>query len=403
MALALRWEHLSRLPSTFDNQAHNEGRMVQKLHLDHFKAIRFQFKDMKPKLWALYCTIVSGFTLFSSNALAAQPLWKLAEKHGIRIGSAVTQGALEKDPIHDAILAYEFNSLTHENVLKFEFSQPEPGRFDFREADRVMRFAVKNNQVVRGHTLVWYNQIAPWAQRLKPEDARRVLKNHVQTLIRHFETDFPGRMPVWDVINEVIDDEFKPRDHLWLRAFDGDVVELVVKSFEWAHEVAPHLKLFYNDYNIEGLDPKSDKVYAVIQEALKRGAPIHGIGFQAHLNMIFRAPTPQIEQNMARFARLGLEIHVTEIDYMTTHFQTPGERRAQSDAYADMLRLCIEQPRCTSYTTWGITDRYSWIPTQFYGPAFGHAHLWDDNYREKPVLRRLRRLLTDTAPIPRIL
>ena len=35
--------------------------------------------------------------------------------------------------------------------------------------------------------------------------------------------------------------------------------------------------------------------------------------------------------------------------------------RLQADVYASMARVCLNRPRCTAFTTWGVTDAYTWL------------------------------------------
>lgn len=85
-------------------------------------------------------------------------------------------------------------------------------------------------------------------------------------------------MFAWDVINEaVLDDGSGVRDSVYNR-----VENFMCKAFTAAHKADPNALLFYNDYNIESIDgytkAKSDKVYELVQDLVKRECPIHGIG-----------------------------------------------------------------------------------------------------------------------------
>lgn len=60
----------------------------------------------------------------------------------------------------------EFDSLTPENEMKMQELQPRRGRFEFAEADELVRFARRHDKAVRGHTLVW-GQALPLTRTLR--------------------------------------------------------------------------------------------------------------------------------------------------------------------------------------------------------------------------------------------
>ena len=59
----------------------------------------------------------------------------------------------------------------------------------------------------------------------------------------------------------------------------------------------------------------------------------------------------------------------------------------QAVVFRNVLDACLVQPRCTSVTTWGFTDKDSWIPSSW--PGYGRALLFDGNYQAKPAFDSL--------------
>ncbi|MFD7441250.1 endo-1,4-beta-xylanase [Streptomyces sp. NPDC059909] len=47
------------------------------------------------------------------------------------------------------------------------------------------------------------------------------------------------------------------------------------------------------------------------------------------------------------------------------------EPARQADDYRRLLDACLNVRRCTSFTVWGFTDKYSWGPGWFEGPGRG--------------------------------
>ncbi|MGI9165835.1 MAG: endo-1,4-beta-xylanase [Pyrinomonadaceae bacterium] len=73
------------------------------------------------------------------------------------------------------------------------------------------------------------------------------------------------------------------------------------QAFRWARAADPKALLFYNDYDTEALNAKSDAVYAMVKDFKKRGVPIDGGGIQAH---IFNTDMKEISSLTANLKRL---------------------------------------------------------------------------------------------------
>jgi GH35 family endo-1,4-beta-xylanase len=56
-------------------------------------------------------------------------------------------------------------------------------------------------------------------------------------------------------------------------------------------------------------------------------------------------------------------------------------------AYREVLQACLAAPNCGEFTTWGFTDKYSWVPQFFSG--YGAALPFDEHYAPKPAYTAL--------------
>ncbi|MGQ9597591.1 MAG: endo-1,4-beta-xylanase [Thermoproteota archaeon] len=308
---------------------------------------------------------------------ALPPLRILAERHGIYIGAAVGANQLSIDKYAET-LRREFNILTTENALKFEVVHPERDTYSFNEADTIIAFAEANGMKVRGHTLVWHEQLPEWVRQgnYSHEEWVRILQDHIKTVVGKYR----GRIYAWDVINEALNDDGSLRNTVWLQNIGPEYIEL---AFRWAHEADPQALLFYNDYGSEGLGTKSDGVYNLVKSLLERGVPIHGVGLQMHVSLEY-FPSPQsVAANIKRLNDLGLDVHVTEMDVRIRMPVTSEELTRQAEIYRDTLKACLSAKNCTAFVIWGFTDRYSWIPSFFSG--YGSALILDELYEPKPA------------------
>ncbi|MHB1216508.1 MAG: endo-1,4-beta-xylanase [Thiobacillus sp.] len=323
-------------------------------------------------------------------AVAADTLRTLAQRAGVRIGTAVNVDALNTDAAYARLLAREFDLVTPENALKFSVVQPGRDRFDFAQADALVAFAEAHGMQVNGHVLVWHQQLPDWLTQgsFSRDELKAILREHIRTLV----TRYRGRMASWDVAAEAVDEDGRLRDTFWLRGIGPDYLAL---AFQWAHEADPQAHLRYNDYGGEGDGAKSDGIYDLVAGLRRKGAPIHGVGLQMHVSLNDAPRASEVRINMQRLAALGLQTHISEMDVMLTLPASRADLRAQAALYRDMLKACLAVPQCRSFSTWGASDRYSWIPEFF--PGQGDALLFDMAGRPKPAYDRVRRILRAAA------
>ncbi|SNS08945.1 endo-1,4-beta-xylanase (glycosyl hydrolase family 10) [Geodermatophilus saharensis] len=341
-----------------------------------------------------------------------------AKKNGLRtvapddlvIGTAAAGGghhvdAGYPDPFtydkqYRRLLAAEFSSVSPENQMKWDFIHPEPGVYNWGPADAIVDFAEANGQVVRGHTLLWHSQLPAWVHEIEdPEELRAVLKEHIQTVVGRYA----GRIQQWDVANEIFADEW---DDGGVRLRDGETgatanpfIEklgpgIIADAFRWAHEADPEAELFLNDYAVEDWNTKSTAYYDLAEQLLADGVPLDGFAFQAHLDLQYPFPST-LQANMQRFDDLGLETAITELDVRFTlpegGVPTQEQLEEQADTYQGVLEACLAVEECNSFTIWGFTDKYSWVPS--FSPGQGAATVMSEDYERKPAYWALHETL----------
>ncbi|MGB9604700.1 MAG: endo-1,4-beta-xylanase, partial [Bryobacteraceae bacterium] len=209
-----------------------------------------------------------------------------AVKAGLLYGAAAAWPALRDDPDYAASFARECNILVPENHLKMALTQPSPGTFRFEPADFLASFARRHGMRMRGHTLVWHNQVWPWLKTVvTPANARKYLEEHILTVAGRYR----GRMHSWDVVNEAIHVPDGREDGLrvtpFLELIGPDYVEL---AFRLARQADPQARLTYNDYGLDYDTPqqqaKRQAVLRLLRHLKDRGVPLDAFGMQAHLD-----------------------------------------------------------------------------------------------------------------------
>jgi|HigsolmetaAR201D_1030396.scaffolds.fasta_scaffold27830_1 endo-1,4-beta-xylanase len=326
-----------------------------------------------------------------------QPLRVLAAKHGLGVGTAIDVNALANDAAYRERAAREFSAVTAENVMKWESLEPVRGQYNWGPADELVEFARRNGQKIHGHTLLWHNQLPGWLTQgvadgsIDSAELRSIVKNHITTVVKRYR----GKVRSWDVVNEAFTDGDNPvlRDTIFRRLLGPDYI---ADALRWAHAADPKAKLFLNDYAIDGINPKSTAYYELAKTLRRQGVPLHGIGFQGHLDLQYPLPI-DAPQNLARFDQLGLETAFTEVDVRYFLPTDTYKEAGQVGSFNTLLSACLLTPRCVMFTVWGFTDRYSWVPDAFSGQ--GAATPFDENLAPKAAYRGLQQVLA-TASVP---
>ncbi|WP_406448048.1 endo-1,4-beta-xylanase [Streptomyces sp. NBC_00876] len=327
---------------------------------------------------ALATTLAGG----PATAAPQGTLHELAAAQGKYFGSATDNPELP-DAAYAATLGSEFGQITPGNSMKWDTTEPVQGRFDFAKGDVVTDFAQQHGQTVRGHTLVWHSQLPGWVGSLPPAQVEAAMKNHITEEATHYR----GKVAAWDVVNEPFNEDGTYRASPFHTAMGSDYVATALRT---AHAADPDAKLYLNDYNIEGLGAKSDAMYALASKLVDEGVPLDGVGMQAHLAVQYGFPY-EMRANMQRFADLGLDVAVTELD---VRMQLPADATkaaTQSAYYRQVTEACLAVERCVGITVWDYTDKYSWVPGTF--PGQGSANLYDENLTPKPAYDAVRTAL----------
>ena len=316
-----------------------------------------------------------------------RPLRDAAAPTKRHIGFAGAPAQLHDDRFNK-VAATHFASLTPENQMKWETIEPQPGKFVFQAAEPLVAFAAENHMRVRGHTLVWHSQLAPWVKGLSGEALHAAMISHVKGVVDHWK----GKVGQWDVVNEALADG--PSGRLRTDSpFTALGPTFIDDAFRAAHQADPNAALFYNDYEIEGTESaKSDAAFALVKRLKEGGVPVHGVGFQMHVDPRHWPAPERIRANIARFAALGVAVEITEMDVAVGEIAGSIDQKLERQRVLthDIVAACLAVDACSGITFWGLTDRYSWLNSPRWGALRGqlpHYPLpFDADYRPKPMV-----------------
>lgn len=318
------------------------------------------------------------------EAAPAPPTLKAAYQGAFLVGAALNAAQFSgQDTAEAALVAAQFNTISPENVLKWESVHPRPASYDFAAPDLYVAFGERHGMFIVGHTLVWHNQTPRWvfADASGTPVSRDTLiarmRDHIQTVVGRYR----GRIGGWDVVNEALDDDGSLRRTPWLTIIGPEFIPL---AFRFAHEADPSAQLYYNDYSLEN-PAKRQGAVALIRRLLADGVPVTGIGMQGH----DRLDWPSVEQEdstIAAFAALGVKVMVTELDVDVlpravrqtgADIRLSAAARPELNPYPESLPDSVQQALARRYadlfgvfyrhrgevariTFWGVTDRDSW-------------------------------------------
>lgn len=358
-------------------------------------------------------SVLLGFATPGASAIEPQPLRVQAERAGIDFGSAAQSTYLDDAPFRDVLDGYA-NTITFENEAKWGVIHPEPDTYYFSGADALARWAWKRGVRMRGHVLAWHVQNPQWLKQLQPTrvEAMAILRDHIFTVVNHFERKFPGLITQWDVVNEPIDNDGTRRNSVWQRWIGPAYID---HAFRWARQAAgPDVELHINDYFDTGLMAGAEAIGGdfddgdsvpattpgatgsqpceavikcaafreLVERLVARGVPIDGVGFQAHM----ADANPSNYRALTRWVGpLGLRWAITEADVPVPDDPSGAARARQAEGFTNALRSCLDDPACSTYITWGASDRYTWW-TGLTAGALDDALPYDAALEPKPAV-----------------
>jgi endo-1,4-beta-xylanase len=345
--------------------------------------------------------------IFTTPAFAQQPSLKGAFQGLFRVGAALNQRQFEeKDPRAAGIVAAQFNTISPENVMKWEVIHPRVDGYNFGPADEYVAFGQRYKMFIVGHNLVWHSQVPRWVFQdekgapLTRDALLERMKEHITTVV----TRYKGKIGGWDVVNEALNEDGTLRKSQWLNIIGEDYL---VKAFQYAHEADPNCELYYNDYSIEN-EAKRKGAVDLIKKLQAAGVKVAAMGLHAHDSLDW--PTlQQQEDTINAFAALGVKISISELDVDVLPPAGRGNsadvsatsvgganpyvsdlpediQKALAQRYADLFAIFVKHAEVMSRVTfWGVTDGDSWKNNFPVRGRTNYPLLFDRDGKPKPA------------------
>ena len=357
---------------------------------------------MKHLLKFSLCALALTMSANTGFAQSGETGLKDAYKDYFSIGVAVNMRNIS-NPEQIAIIKKDFNSITAENDMKPQPTEPAYGQFNWKNADKIANFCRSNGIKLRGHCLMWHAQIGEWMYKdekgdlVSKEKLFQNMKHHITAIVERYK----DVVYAWDVVNEAISDggwqggrrgmgeHPSPYRNSPLYQIAGD--EFIKKAFIYAREADPNVLLFYNDYN--AADPgKRDRIYNMVKSMKEEGVPIDGIGMQGHYN-VYGPSMEDVDAALTKYSTIVKHIHITELDIRANqemggqlNFSRDGGnisqvvKTLQEDQYARLFKVLRKHKDVVDNVTfWNLSDRDSWLGARNYPLPY------DENYKAKRV------------------
>lgn len=313
------------------------------------------------------------------------------------IGVAVAPRIFD-DSLQSQLIKTQFSSMTAENVMKMGPIHPEPDRFNWEPADKIVGFARTNHMKLRGHALVWHQQYPRWfftednGDTITKEELYTRMKTHIDAVVNRYK----GDIYAWDVVNEAVSDDsnfiYRQESPFYRIAKE----EYLAKAFQFAHEADPEAKLYYNDYNAVRPE-KVERIYQLVKRLVDAGVPIHGVGIQGHWS-IFEPSREELEYAIDKYASLGLDVQITELDVSIYQWEkhrrprkadeddtfTPELEQKQMEQYKMFFEVFREKADVlTGVTFWNVSDQHSWLDSYPVNGRKNYPLLFDQELKPK--------------------
>jgi len=272
-------------------------------------------------------------------------------RHNFGFGAALAYGLLYNNSNYRDFVLDHFEWAVCENEMKWISNESTRDVETYSQSDYIANWCANNDIILRGHCLFWEQdnaQMPTWVLGPPPlacntYPATSEMMDEMEERMDSIVNRYKGQIVNWDVDNEMLsDDEF---------ACIGETGR--AHMFQYANSIDPNCGMYMNEYwgnSFGGCD--GDEYAARANGLIALGAPVEGLGIQAHINTSSFDPANYYNNLLNELDDLGLPIIATEFDTDATGTQA-------ADDLEDFYRVCFSHPNVEAIMMWGI-EQSAW-------------------------------------------
>lgn len=387
---------------------------------------------------------------YSADFYDYESMADLLSEYGIIFGTKINSNT-ESDYTLKSLISTHFDSVTASNEMKAytlldqnasKKSEDGMPRMNFTKSDCIISVASETGTKIRGHVLVWDAHMCDWFFRegyessgdyVDADTLKKRLESYIDQTITYYETNYPGMVYCWDVVNEAVGDSSKDWDAGDARHIrtsrDGkpnkfyDIIgkDYVELSFLYARNTVDalkaqnpevNIKLFYNDYSTFSSD-KRDAICALVDSinTYAKDADgnyrrlVDGVGMQGYIGSsgkqtgcMRKIDIINIEKAILKFWEHGVESQITEMA-VRSYSNSPYDNLKHSTYYAELIERLVDinsgdEKPITGISIWGLVDAPDTTPSDYHyrqnGPYCG---LFNESYEVKDSFHKVYEML----------
>ncbi len=383
--------------------------MERNRHRNSFSISSFLWLTSGMVFLGLFVFLTTSDTIFGSKTRGTNSLGVAASAKAF-FGAALGLPGLNDSGTTQVVRSYGFSMITPENELKMDATQPTSIGYSFSSADKLVAFAKNASLVLHGHVLVWHNQVPNWVYTggYTSDQLTTILKNRISTVLVHYPAgSSAGQFYSWDVVNEALQEDQSttavslggyllrpyattcngsPCTNIWAKINYSGYPDYVHWAFAQARAADPNhtIKLYYNDFSIEPWSFVKSKAAFNLVKSLHDKGLIDGVGLQTHIATSWVNPSTyptDVENTILQYLGSGIDVAISEMDVATnaTNLDPTTSASIQRQLYSAISNICAKYSTpinstgatCRRFTTWGVTDKLSWLGSSAAPLLFG--------------------------------
>ena len=256
------------------------------------------------------------------------------------VGNITTLGQVRSD------FGSYWNQITPENEGKWGRVEVTKDQMNWSGLDAIHDYAKAHGTVFKEHNFLWGQRQPTWLAGLSDADQRAQVEQWIQLFCERYPD-----VAIIDVVNEPTHNQ-----PAYINAIGGageSGYDWIVQAFNWAHQYCPNATLLVNDYDNIEYGSDRDSFIQLVKAVQAAGAPLHGVGAQAHDAYKLAASTVRANLDLLA-SETGLPVYITEFDI------NEADDAKQAAIMQDMMTMFETDDNVKGITLWGYIQGQTW-------------------------------------------